>query len=282
MLLTIAIPTYNRVKYLDELLTAITAQFEEFPDLAMDVQVLVIDNASTDRTREILNQYCAQHPYVHVHRNGRNIGGDCNFIECVEKSHGDYVWLFGDDDLLMPKAIRRSVGIIKTHKPSLIVTSSCLFQSRYFDSYRSASSYALKQDWVFPVHHTLISYNIFARDIFNTRIAREKLKTNYGHMYALIDGLKKRTGVFICSRQRPLSSVRKQQAPMNVPPKQLEQKLECFVAQLSQTINLPKMLKRHKIIYRIVYPSFLLSSCLRVIEIGNSLTVRMLRLLSLS
>jgi abequosyltransferase len=54
-LLSICIPTYNREKYLRRLLDSIVFQ-KEFID-TNDVEIVIADNASTDSTEELVNEY---------------------------------------------------------------------------------------------------------------------------------------------------------------------------------------------------------------------------------
>ncbi|HSI48429.1 MAG TPA: glycosyltransferase family 2 protein [Ideonella sp.] len=102
-LLTIAIPTYNRSRYLRQCLAALMPQVAE---ASGDVTVLVIDNASTDDTPHVLSEYRAMFPdNFRVMRNTENIGGDNNIAKCYGECATKYAWIFGDDDVLMPGAI---------------------------------------------------------------------------------------------------------------------------------------------------------------------------------
>lgn len=87
-LLTIAIPTYNRAEQLGILLERLTT------DQAYDptrVEIVVSDNASTDRTDQVVAQY----PTVRYHRNPNNIGFG-NFTVVMELATGRYARLMND------------------------------------------------------------------------------------------------------------------------------------------------------------------------------------------
>lgn len=103
-LLTIAIPTYNREKYVRRLLKTIT------PELNDEVEVLVSDNASTDNTDSMIS---LEFPNVTYYRNSVNMGADRNFLECYKKAGGEYVWLVGSDDIVIEGAIERILTYIK-------------------------------------------------------------------------------------------------------------------------------------------------------------------------
>lgn len=101
-LLTIAIPTYNRAALLDKCLAAIAAQFVS---VEQQVEVLISNNAATDHTREIVEKYRVVFPLFHYHENETNIGPDLNIAKCFELAETKYVWIFSDDDILLPRTL---------------------------------------------------------------------------------------------------------------------------------------------------------------------------------
>jgi abequosyltransferase len=53
-------------------------------------------------------------------RNATNIGADANFIQCYEMAAGEYVWIFGDDDVILPGAIEEVLRCLESGKWDLI------------------------------------------------------------------------------------------------------------------------------------------------------------------
>jgi glycosyltransferase involved in cell wall biosynthesis len=99
-LITIGIPTYNGSKTikacLDSCITTITCSSFK------GVEVLVVDNCSTDGTREIVSDFVESNPgIVRYVRNEENIGLDGNIDKIFTFATGSYVKLLGDDDLLL-------------------------------------------------------------------------------------------------------------------------------------------------------------------------------------
>src|SRR3989338_7717414 len=76
-LLSICIPTYNRAHYLKECLDSIVAQFND-SEVRDNVEVVVSDNASLDKTRELAEEYCRKFNNIKYFRNNENIGFDLN------------------------------------------------------------------------------------------------------------------------------------------------------------------------------------------------------------
>ena len=104
-LLTIAIPTFNRAKHLEQLLATLEPQLAEFPQ----VELLVSDNASEDDTPAVVaaaqHRFAASGAHLEAHRHPTNIGSDANFASCYHRAHGRFFWMCGDDDVIVPGAL---------------------------------------------------------------------------------------------------------------------------------------------------------------------------------
>jgi abequosyltransferase len=105
-LLTIAVPTYNRSFFLNELLSCLFEQC--MPDSR--IEHLVSDNASTDEASAIVAGYADRRLQIRYLRNISNIGDDVNFVRCFDKARGKYVWPIGDNDFVVPSAVGKIVS----------------------------------------------------------------------------------------------------------------------------------------------------------------------------
>jgi abequosyltransferase len=101
-LLTISIPTYNRATYLKRLLGCI---YQEIASLSYSTEVIVLDNASSDNTTEVVKAYQDMGMVINYQRNSENIGADRNIGLCYTKATGKYVLAIGDDDVLLPGSL---------------------------------------------------------------------------------------------------------------------------------------------------------------------------------
>ncbi len=108
-LLTLAIPTYNRAASLELLLHTLAPQIAALPE----VELLISDNASPDNTREVIEAHMAAGLRCEYIRNPTNIEADPNFLQCYERARGRYVWIFGDDDVLLPGSLQFVVGLLR-------------------------------------------------------------------------------------------------------------------------------------------------------------------------
>jgi glycosyltransferase involved in cell wall biosynthesis len=109
-LLSICIPSYTRAGWLKACLDSCLPQVEALP-LGL-VEVVVSDNASVDETPELLAEYASRYPQLTLNRNAVNIG-QINFDTVIQCAHGEYAWLLGDDDGLLPGAIALVVDLIQ-------------------------------------------------------------------------------------------------------------------------------------------------------------------------
>jgi glycosyltransferase involved in cell wall biosynthesis len=66
--------------------------------------VCVSDNCSTDETELVVRNAQADIA-IKYHKNTKNLGIPKNFINVVDMAGGEFVWLIGDDDILLPNAL---------------------------------------------------------------------------------------------------------------------------------------------------------------------------------
>ena len=114
-LLSLCLPTYNRAALLDGALRAVLSQIT--PDVVQEVEVITLDNASSDETPAVIARAQADFPHVPLRsiRRAENIGPDANFTDAVHQACGEFVYLLSDDDILLPGAVARLLGLIGEH-----------------------------------------------------------------------------------------------------------------------------------------------------------------------
>lgn len=104
--LTVGLPTFNGERYLRESLDALLRQsFDNF-------ELLISDNASTDRTAEICGQYEAADPRVRYFRQPANIGSAANHNFVVREARGELFKWASDDDLYHRDLLLRCVELL--------------------------------------------------------------------------------------------------------------------------------------------------------------------------
>jgi abequosyltransferase len=107
--LSVAIPTYNFAKYLGETLDTIVSQA-----LMSEVEILILDGASTDDTPALLKEYQRYFNNIKYVRLAQRGGIDRDMAQAVTYASGEYCWLFSGDDLMLPGALEKALKHIET------------------------------------------------------------------------------------------------------------------------------------------------------------------------
>jgi glycosyltransferase involved in cell wall biosynthesis len=100
-LLSICILTYNRPKYLVELLNSVFALNKTYLD---QVEIIVIDNGSTDETWKTIQKYDTNTNFI-SERFPVNLRGSASYLELIKRAKGDFLLFPGDDDVFKSKTL---------------------------------------------------------------------------------------------------------------------------------------------------------------------------------
>jgi glycosyltransferase involved in cell wall biosynthesis len=103
---TIGLPVYNGENYLAESIESILAQ------TFTDFELIIADNASTDKTAEICQAYAEKDSRIRYIRNKENLGASPNYNLLVSLARGEYFKWQAHDDLSAPEFIERCVAIL--------------------------------------------------------------------------------------------------------------------------------------------------------------------------
>jgi glycosyltransferase involved in cell wall biosynthesis len=116
-LLSICIATYKRAAFIAATLDAILAGLPE------RVEVVVLDGASPDNTREVVERYTCRTDSVRYIRESTNSGVDQDFDKAVLHARGEFCWLMSDDDILVPGAVARVLESLEPGLDLLVVNA---------------------------------------------------------------------------------------------------------------------------------------------------------------
>ena len=105
---SICIPTYNSEKFLKEMLDSIVSQTYK------NIEVIISDNASVDKTPQIVREYCDKHNWKYF-QNEVNIGAGANFNKLIELATGDYIAIYHADDVYEPTIVEESVNLFSKY-----------------------------------------------------------------------------------------------------------------------------------------------------------------------
>ncbi|TZF86016.1 glycosyltransferase family 2 protein (plasmid) [Pedobacter sp. BS3] len=107
--ISIALCTYNGSQYLREQLNSIIEQTYN------PVELICVDDCSGDSTKEILESYSNQYPWIKIFYNTQNLGYTKNFEKAISLCQGDLIALCDQDDVWDKNKLHQMVQFIGDH-----------------------------------------------------------------------------------------------------------------------------------------------------------------------
>ena len=134
--LDIILITFNRAKKLDETL----AQILSFNSPIRDYSIKILDNDSTDNTREIVEKYQKDFPNLKYEKNKYNVGGNANIVNAFLSADKEYVWVLADNDTYSWDGWEEVIKAMGNNNDAIFVSNShspqkdiaCLFLQATF------------------------------------------------------------------------------------------------------------------------------------------------------
>ncbi|MBI3144820.1 MAG: glycosyltransferase family 2 protein [Pseudogulbenkiania sp.] len=117
VLLSICIPTFNRAKFLNRLLTGLMPQVDALGGI---VNVYISDNASDDTTHVDCQSWSEKSGVFKFQRNECNFGPDFNISRAFDLADGKYVWVLGDDEVIAPGALKPLIDLLCDNDVGLV------------------------------------------------------------------------------------------------------------------------------------------------------------------
>ena len=106
---SVVVPCYNYGRFLGACVDSVLAQEH------VDVDVLIVDDASPDGSGDVADAIAAREPRVRVLRNAVNRGNIATYNIGLERVEGTYALLLSADDMLTPGALSRAVALMERH-----------------------------------------------------------------------------------------------------------------------------------------------------------------------
>ncbi|MFL5902038.1 MAG: glycosyltransferase family 2 protein [Solirubrobacterales bacterium] len=118
-LVSVLLPCFDAERFVGEALDSLLAQTYG------ELEILVIDDASDDRTLEILEAYAARDERVRVLRNARNLGLIATLNRGVAEARGELIARMDADDVSARRRIERQVEVLRRH-PDIDVVGTAI------------------------------------------------------------------------------------------------------------------------------------------------------------
>lgn len=107
-LVSIIIPSYNARAYVREAVDSALAQ--TYPA----VEIIVIDDGSTDDTKSVLSPYVEAQKITYLHQENKGLASARNVG--IRATHGDFIAFLDSDDIFLPEKIAAQVNILQEHR----------------------------------------------------------------------------------------------------------------------------------------------------------------------
>lgn len=146
--ISVIIPVYNTGDYLEETLMSLLNQ-----TMIDDIEVLMIDDGSTDDSRYIIEKYALDYDNFHAyHKENEGQGVARNYA--LKFAKGEYIHFFDSDDYLPPNAYETLYGHALKNRDDMVI-----FNVSYFSFYNNWENLLFKN-----------SYNKLSENIYSTRL----------------------------------------------------------------------------------------------------------------
>ena len=106
---SVVVPCYNYARFLPDAVRSAITQDD------VDVDVLIVDDASVDGSGDIAGELAKKDPQVRVLQHDTNKGHLRTYNDGLQVVNGDYVVLLSADDLLAPGSLARACGLLEAH-----------------------------------------------------------------------------------------------------------------------------------------------------------------------
>ena len=175
-LVSVGLPVFNGEAFLEEAIRSALGQ------TLGDLELILCDNASGDRTAEICRDYAAREPRIRYFRNPRNLGAAANYNLAFSHARGRYFKWLAHDDRMLPSFLAKTCRVMEERRDAVLCNTVVSYidstgsQIGLYDSELSGAdsfSPSIRFAWMVLRSHTCV-------DFFGL-IRRERLRGSLLH-----------------------------------------------------------------------------------------------------
>ncbi len=148
-LVSVVMPVYNGEVYLEAAVRSVLSQ------TMTDLELIVVDDGSSDRSVEILQRLASEDPRIRIDQLPVNRGHHVASNRALELATGKYIVRHDQDDILMPDWVSHSVEHLDSHAEVGLLSGS----------YRYLEGASLSPLHIPPLGHTAIRANLIFRNV---------------------------------------------------------------------------------------------------------------------
>ncbi len=105
-LVSVGVPVFNGEAFLEDAIRSVLGQTLD------DLELILCDNASSDRTADICRDHAARDPRVRYFRNARNLGAAANYNLAFSHARGRYFKWLAHDDRMLPSFLAKTRRVL--------------------------------------------------------------------------------------------------------------------------------------------------------------------------
>jgi glycosyltransferase involved in cell wall biosynthesis len=120
-LVSILIPVYQRAHLIEATVRSALAQ------IGPAIEVVVVDNASSDGTWEVLLRLARDDARLRIFRNEHNIGPVRNWRACIDQARGEFAKILWSDDLIEPGYLERCLPLLQDPSVGFVYSAARVF-----------------------------------------------------------------------------------------------------------------------------------------------------------
>ena len=186
-LISIVIPSNNRTELLDEAIESIITD----PSWNSDCELCISDNSKGDGTEKLIRTKYSDRSQIFYRRSLDAPSLDANVNMAISMARGEYVWIFGDDDLIVENFLAELITYLKSSSPDIVILNSCSFQEQgQVEGTRRASDsliiYEADDNDLFltdqGAYLTYVPCIVIRKKLWNKFFRLEKIGTFFAHI----------------------------------------------------------------------------------------------------
>ncbi len=121
---SIIMPSYNHEKYIHDSISSILKQtFDDF-------ELIIIDDASIDNSRDIINFFKKKDPRIKVKFHQKNLGTAKTINEALKISKGDFIAFTASDDIWLPHKLKTQMKVLNENDKLVVWSDGQLINEK--------------------------------------------------------------------------------------------------------------------------------------------------------
>lgn len=160
-LFSVLIANFQNGRFLDDALDSLVAQTHA------GWEAIVVDDASTDDSREVLARWSSE-PRIKAVFHESNLGAGAAFSTAAANARGDVLGMLGADDALEPNAVERMLRAHEEQPDASLINSDLIVCDENLEGLNTPSPYHAQQPGVSPIRDcTISSFATFKRAAYD-------------------------------------------------------------------------------------------------------------------